>query len=175
MVFHFPHLEFQMDFTFKRQRSLLCGPLPTAIFLSAAFFIGSAFIVTDYKEVNHLLIIQTLQFCSSFEWVFKIFGVLVWTFWYRGFRDGKWSKLYSAHKPNYARFAARIWANPKSSLFFILFFNIVYGTLQFHVIYSGLWFRINADLMEAKHCLKELCPQLLTLKCIHYGVLQTKG
>ncbi|KAK9281315.1 hypothetical protein L1049_004214 [Liquidambar formosana] len=34
----------------KRQRSFLCSLLSTMFLLSAAFFIGSAFIVTDYKQ-----------------------------------------------------------------------------------------------------------------------------
>ncbi|KAM7521918.1 hypothetical protein LguiA_011820 [Lonicera macranthoides] len=55
-----------MDFTFKGQKSLVCGPLPTAIFLSAAFFIGSAFIVTDYKErFPGWQMIETVQHAQS--------------------------------------------------------------------------------------------------------------
>ncbi|KAL0389220.1 UNVERIFIED_CONTAM: Haloalkane dehalogenase [Sesamum calycinum] len=34
----------------KKKRSFMCGCLPSAILLSAVFFIGSAFFVTDYKE-----------------------------------------------------------------------------------------------------------------------------
>ncbi|KAK4381846.1 hypothetical protein Sango_2927800 [Sesamum angolense] len=34
----------------KKKRSFMCGWLPSAILLSAVFFIGSAFFVTDYKE-----------------------------------------------------------------------------------------------------------------------------
>ncbi|KAK3003307.1 hypothetical protein RJ639_018329, partial [Escallonia herrerae] len=34
----------------KRQRALLCGPLPLAILVSATFFFASAFIVVDYKK-----------------------------------------------------------------------------------------------------------------------------
>lgn len=58
----------------KKKRAFMCTCLPSAILLSAVFFIGSVFLVTDYKEVLCVLWFLELPSFYIYWWYFPPCG-----------------------------------------------------------------------------------------------------
>ena len=180
------------------RRSCLCSIFPTASLLCLVFFIGSAFIAPDYKEVV-AIICFTLNIFFFFLFSFFFFQVsfrpftVIQYFLKRLLVVQKLSiwglggSLQNSAVSNCGVCSSSLRAFVHQfvcvcvcvcvfyichSISFLHMKFLGFVALIYIYLYMFICFRLNAGLMEVRHYLKVLFPRLLTWKCDHYGALE---